>query len=82
MRQRPSSRLLVVDTRERVLLFKFEYKHGPLSGHRFWATPGGAVAPGESYEAAASREMSEETGLAIDSAGPQIARRIVTFRVT
>ncbi len=30
--QRPSSRLLIIDANNRVLLFKFEHAQGPLSG--------------------------------------------------
>ncbi|UFZ04913.1 NUDIX hydrolase [Bradyrhizobium ontarionense] len=79
MRNRPSSRLLVIDPDDRLLLFKFVHLAGALTGQQFWATPGGALDPGESYEAAACREMFEETGLRIDDPGPQIARRSVTF---
>jgi len=79
MRERPSSRLLVVDPESRLLLFKFVHLAGALTGQQFWATPGGGLDPGESYEAAACREMFEETGIRIDDAGPQIARRSVMF---
>lgn len=79
MRQRPSSRLLVLNAESRLLLFRFEYKDGPLAGRTFWATPGGEVDPGESFEEAACREMLEETGQRIEDPGPQIARRRVTF---
>jgi 8-oxo-dGTP diphosphatase len=78
--QRPSSRLLIIDDQSRVLLFKFEHTQGPLSGQRFWATPGGGLDLGETYEQAACREMFEETGLIIGHPGPQIARRITTFQ--
>jgi len=79
--ERPSSRLLVVDREHRLLLFKFAHRNGPLAGQTFWATPGGGLDPGESYEAAACREMLEETGLHIDDPGPQIAQRTAIFRV-
>jgi 8-oxo-dGTP pyrophosphatase MutT (NUDIX family) len=80
-RERPSARLLIVDARDRVLLFRFEHKQGPLAGQRFWATPGGELDPGESYEDAARREMLEETGLRIDDPGPQVGQRTANFRV-
>ncbi|MBV9249154.1 MAG: NUDIX domain-containing protein [Acetobacteraceae bacterium] len=81
MDERPSSRLLILDAQDRVLLFRFEHKRGPLAGQAFWATPGGGLEPGESYEQAACREMLEETGLSIQDPGPQIARRVVTFQL-
>ncbi|MGJ5177433.1 NUDIX hydrolase [Bradyrhizobium oligotrophicum] len=79
MRDRPSSRLLIVDPDDRLLLFKFVHLAGALIGQRFWATPGGGLDPGESYEDAACREMFEETGIRIADPGPQIAQRSVTF---
>lgn len=79
--ERPSSRLLILDQDKRLLLFKFAHRSGPLAGRTFWATPGGGLDPGESYEAAACREMLEETGLRIDDPGPQIAQRRAVFQV-
>lgn len=79
MLQRPSSRLLVVDSRRRILLFRFEHRNGPLSGLIFWATPGGAVDEGESFEDAARRELFEEVGLKVTDPGAQVARRIAVF---
>ena len=81
MRNRPSSRLLVVDRQGRVLLFKFELTSGALAGQAFWATPGGAVEAGESHEEAARREMLEETGLAILDPGPQVGQRSAAFQL-
>ena len=75
LRPRPSARLLVVDPDGRVLLFRFAFARGPLAGRIFWATPGGALDPGESFEDGARREMAEETGLSIGHPGPQVARR-------
>jgi 8-oxo-dGTP pyrophosphatase MutT (NUDIX family) len=81
MRERPSSRLLVIDPLDRILLFKFEHKEGPLAGQRFWATPGGGLDPGETYVQAACRELLEETGLAVEDPGPEVYQRIVTFQM-
>jgi 8-oxo-dGTP pyrophosphatase MutT (NUDIX family) len=56
-RFRPTARLLVLDPAGRVLLFS---AIDPLG--RVWFTPGGGVHRGESLEAAAVRELAEETG--------------------
>ena len=72
---RPAARILLVDGAGRTLMFRFTPGDRP----PFWCTPGGAVDPGESYEAAARRELLEETGLDRDC-GPQVARRQVAFR--
>jgi 8-oxo-dGTP pyrophosphatase MutT (NUDIX family) len=72
--QRPAARILLVDERNRVLLFRFTAGDRP----PFWATPGGAVDPGESFEAAARRELREETGLDRDC-GAEVHARTVRF---
>src|ERR1700693_6499389 len=56
MRRRPSSRLLIIDRNNRVLLFRFTFKRGPLAGQNYWATPGGALEAGESFTDAATRQ--------------------------
>jgi ADP-ribose pyrophosphatase YjhB (NUDIX family) len=66
VQKRPSSRLLVINENRRVLLFRFEHKRGPLSGQVFWATPGGGLEDGESYEDAALRELFEEVGVIVE----------------
>jgi 8-oxo-dGTP pyrophosphatase MutT (NUDIX family) len=72
---RPAARILLVNREGQVLLFRFAPGDDRAP---FWCTPGGALDPGESYEAAARRELFEETGIEADP-GPQIARRIVDF---
>ncbi len=73
IRRRPSSRLLVIDPDNRVLLFRFVFNRGPLAGLNYWATPGGALEAGESFADAARRELFEETGILRDSVGQEVA---------
>jgi 8-oxo-dGTP diphosphatase len=72
--QRPAARIILLDAAGRVLLFRFD----PADRPPFWCTPGGALDPGETYEAAARRELREETGIEADP-GPQIARKLAEF---
>jgi ADP-ribose pyrophosphatase YjhB (NUDIX family) len=58
--ERRSARLLIVDPDGRLLLFRYDDGRVP----PFWATPGGLLLEGETYEAAAARELVEETGFA------------------
>lgn len=75
LNRRPSSRLLVLDSDNRLLLFRFSYSRGCLAGQSYWATPGGALEAGESFEEAAKRELFEETGIADAVIGPEVTRR-------
>lgn len=74
-RTRPASRLLLISPANGLLLFKIHYDIGALAGESYWATPGGALRDEESFEAAAVRELHEETGVEVLSVGPCIARR-------
>ena len=58
--ERHSARLLIIDTAGRLLLFRYDDPRMP----PFWATVGGQLLPGESYQEAAARELAEETGYA------------------
>jgi 8-oxo-dGTP pyrophosphatase MutT (NUDIX family) len=77
-RYRPTSRLLVLDPWDRILLLLIE--DPKLDVPRLWITPGGGVEPGETFEAGARRELWEETGI-VAPLGPCVwkRRRIVTF---
>jgi 8-oxo-dGTP pyrophosphatase MutT (NUDIX family) len=78
-RYRPTSRILVFDPLDRLLLLRIEDPRLPVL--KFWITPGGGVEPNESFEEGAHRELWEETGIRVPELGPCIwtRRRIVTF---
>jgi 8-oxo-dGTP pyrophosphatase MutT (NUDIX family) len=61
---RPTARLLVLDSLDRVLLFSAADPRG-----RMWFTPGGGIHRGETLTRAAVRELAEETGYVHAEAG-------------
>ena len=74
-RTRSAARVLVVDGAGRVLLLRGSDPTAP--GTRWWFTPGGGVAAGESPAEAAARELAEETGIGAspaDLTGPVLRR--------
>jgi len=68
MEFRATSRVLLIDRDDRILLFLQYGKDRAVSPR--WITPGGGVDPGESHDQAARRELLEETGLVIDDLAP------------
>jgi len=72
MIERPSARLVLLDPRDRLFLFKVHQPsvYDPADPFRepFWIMVGGLVDPGENYEQTAVREAREETGLEVTGA--------------
>jgi 8-oxo-dGTP pyrophosphatase MutT (NUDIX family) len=64
---RLAARVLLLDPAGRVLLVRFEDRQ---TDYVWWTTPGGGVRRGETPEAAARREVLEETGLRDFTLGP------------
>ena len=74
MRTRHSARLIIINSLNQVLLFRFRHEDDALAGKAYWATPGGGV------EQAAIRELKEETGIDVGDVGQSLTER--TFEMT
>lgn len=77
-RRRRAVRVILVDDRDRLLLF--EDTDPGVPGVTWWATTGGGMDPGETERETAVREVAEETGCVLreeDLIGPLAVRRAV-----
>jgi 8-oxo-dGTP pyrophosphatase MutT (NUDIX family) len=75
LRLRRAARLIVLDPAGRALMFRYDVPGRP----PFWVTAGGECEPGESFRAAARRELFEETGIVIADLGREVARMTPEF---
>jgi 8-oxo-dGTP pyrophosphatase MutT (NUDIX family) len=77
--ERRAARVLLLADRSVLLIQGFD--PGRPGDGRWWLTPGGGVDEPESLEAAAVREVLEETGFRLDGGalGPVVATRVADF---
>ena len=79
--ERSVVRAVVLDDRDHILLFHTRDPTYPELG-TWWELPGGGIEPGETFRAAAVRELAEESGIVVtpDQVGEPGWRRRATFR--
>ncbi len=75
---RVAAAVLLVDGEGAVLLLRGRDPARPDAG-TWWFTPGGGIDDGETPEAAARREVAEETGLVVGDLGDVVFRRVARF---
>jgi 8-oxo-dGTP pyrophosphatase MutT (NUDIX family) len=78
MTDRVAARVLVIDDEGALLLLRGCDPMRPEAG-TWWFTPGGGLDDGETIEAAARRELREETGLVVTDLGSVVFRRTAVF---
>lgn len=77
--RRTAARVVLLDRDGHVLLLQATDPADASKGH-WWEIPGGGMDPGESSEAAARRELYEETGITQAEIGPCVWTQHARFR--